>query len=103
MGDDVSHCVGVASEGVDTGLGPHVPDTSSGVPAPSEEHVDGRVEGHAVHCTQVPVIVSDDLCRERGREKGAKKAHDCHSSFTGTILFIETNILYMYMYSWCEF
>ena len=43
LSEDVCHCVGVAREGVDAGLGPHVPDSGCGVPPSSEQHIDGGV------------------------------------------------------------
>ena len=58
---NIGHCVGVSSEGVDAGLCPHVPHAGRGVPASSQEDVDGRVEGHAVDTTQVTVVVTDHL------------------------------------------
>ena len=61
MCQDIGHCVGVSTEGVDAGFCPHVPHASRGVPASSQEDVDGRVEGHAVDTTQVTVVVTDHL------------------------------------------
>ena len=59
--EDIGHCVGVASERVYAGFGPHVPDAGSGVPTSSEENVDGGVERDAVDTTEVAMVVADNL------------------------------------------
>ena len=58
LSEHVSHCVGVTSEGVYAGLGPHVPHTSGGVPPSSEQHVDGGMQRHAIYSTEMTVVVT---------------------------------------------
>lgn len=51
----------MACEGVDVGLGPHVPHSSSGVSAAGDQHVNGGVQSKAIAGTQVAMVVPDYL------------------------------------------
>ena len=59
--ENISHGVGVSRESVDAGLGPHVPDSSSGVSPSSEQDINGGMEGHAVDPAQMAVVVANHL------------------------------------------
>ena len=67
LSEDVCHSVGMTTEGVYAGLSPHVPHTSSGVPPSSEQHIDSGMQGHAVHTTEVTVVVTHHLSGEMRR------------------------------------
>ena len=87
LGEHGPYCVGVASEGVNARFGTHIPHLHkqvhtiqsltivvhhdlypcSGVSAASDEDVNGWVKGHAVHSTQVTVVVSNHLQCRGGR------------------------------------
>lgn len=58
---DLSHCVIVADQCMDTGLGPDVPHPGWPVSPTGQQHVYRGVEIHGVHSTQVTVIVPDGL------------------------------------------
>ena len=64
LSEDVSHSVGMTSEGVYAGLSPHVPHTSSRIPPSSQQHIDSGMQGHAVHTTEVPMVVTYYLSGE---------------------------------------
>ena len=66
LSEDVCHCVGMTREGVYAGLSPHVPHTSCGVPPSSQQHINSGMQGHAVHTTEVPVVVTHYLNGEVG-------------------------------------
>ena len=73
LSEDVSNCVGVSCEGVYTGLCPHVPHTSSGVPPSSQQHIDGRVQGEAVHTTEVTMVVTYYLRDTETERRGGRE------------------------------
>lgn len=60
--------VGVAGEGVDVGLGPHIPHPSGGVSAAGDQHVNGGVQSKAIAGTQVAMVVTDYLGKGEGGE-----------------------------------
>jgi len=61
LADDASDRVGVSREGVNVGLGPHVPDARRRVPARGHQDVDGRVQRQRIHGAQVAVVMADNL------------------------------------------
>ena len=90
LSEDVSNCVGVSCEGVYTGLCPHVPHTSSGVPPSSQQHIDGRVQGEAVHTTEVTMVVTyylRDTETER-RGGGGGRETEAMRNWKGNIIIL---------------
>ena len=61
LADDGADGVGVAGQGVDVDLAPHVPDPGGGVPAARHEHVQRGVEGQVIDGREVAVVVPDHL------------------------------------------
>lgn len=61
LADHAGHRVGVSSQGVNVGLGAHVPDASGGVTTRRHEDIDRGVQGHRVDRRQVAVIMPNDL------------------------------------------
>lgn len=58
----------MTSEGVDVGLGAHVPYSCSGVSATGHQHINSGMQGQAIACTQVAMVVPDYLARgQRGK------------------------------------
>ena len=59
--DDVFNCVGVTCKDMDLVLGTHVPDSSCGISASSDEEVELRVECECIDTTEVSVVLPDDF------------------------------------------
>ena len=59
--NDGCNRIGVACQSMDICFSPHIPDASCGIPAARNEHVESRMQGHAINGAKMTMIVTDHL------------------------------------------